>query len=92
MVAIPGPFNPLASKPVLSPEQTTGVCGPSTSDNRAPATSRSRRRVTVPSPMPRPALGRTMRVPPEAVLAGGTAEVTLEVFSAARGDPRRDLV
>ena len=69
-------------KPVAPPEQTTNICGASTSGDGSADYLLVSVAVTWPQSGTSPVSGRTMLAPPATVIANGDAEVIIQVFSA----------
>jgi hypothetical protein len=76
-------------KPVAPPEQTTNICGASTSGDGSADYLLVSIAVTWPRTGTTPVSGRTMLAPPATVIASGDAEVIIQVFSAD-GNPAVD--
>ncbi len=73
-------------KPVAPPEQTTNICGASTSGDGSADYLLVSVAVTWPQSGTSPVSGRTMLAPPATVIASGDAEVIVQV-SSADGNP-----
>jgi hypothetical protein len=77
-------------KPVAPPEQTTNICGASTSGDGSADYLLVSVAVTWPESGNSPVSGRTMLAPPATVIASGDAEVIVQVTSAD-GNPAIDV-